>query len=438
MPNLVLRFPLSSRRIVQLLASVAGLNLIVLLGAYLDRTIFENPGWILGYLMNQFNIGAENRLAAWYSSMLLFLAALGALGCWLLDRRYGRSRRDRLLGHGWVIVALLFAGLSLDEMGSLHERLPELLDVQLFQLRNWVGVLIIPIAIIGLFLLAFAWFHVRQSRAASGLMILGVLLFLSVPLQEHLEHLSYEAAAGLAGYQRPALLLVLEEGAELFGVFSFFAAFLLYARMRAIRAGSLARSGEPEAAFRLTINGVAIGSALLGIGMLVLEFGLLPRLPSSWHWGIPSNWFPSVLCLLVGGVAAYLGLRTGGRGPLLLLAVLSLFLSADHGAAHEWTELVLRKLANIRLILDAGLVLVILATTAWMISRERSTTGRALIIGWASLVLAGILVGGVWNPLLSFAGYTLLLLALTGPLRLAPSTPGVWARDVLGGVRVNS
>ena len=82
------------------------------LGAY------EHPAY---ELLRTFNLDAEGTSAVWYSSLKLFLAAALAAGCWALARREGRS------AFGWLMVALIFLGLSVDESASLHEHLADLI-----------------------------------------------------------------------------------------------------------------------------------------------------------------------------------------------------------------------------------------------------------------------------------------------------------------------
>jgi len=63
-----------------------------------------------------FNLAVENVVASWMSSMLLLVIAIFALIGAVVDNRSASLRR------GWFPVALIFAGLSLDEMASYHER----------------------------------------------------------------------------------------------------------------------------------------------------------------------------------------------------------------------------------------------------------------------------------------------------------------------------
>jgi hypothetical protein len=49
----------------------------------------------------QFHLGAENVVAAWYSSMLLLLVAVACMLAYALDRRHADSRFEQALARGW-------------------------------------------------------------------------------------------------------------------------------------------------------------------------------------------------------------------------------------------------------------------------------------------------------------------------------------------------
>lgn len=132
-----------------------------------------------------------------------------------------RGRRCAHRPHGWLVGAAMFALLSLDEAGSLHERI-NLLEATVglpgalrINSPGWVGVLAIPIGLAGAFLLAFAWCRVRRDPVAFVLMSTGTLLFLSVPIQEHIEVARWLVQEPGGGARR-SIAVLLEEGSELF------------------------------------------------------------------------------------------------------------------------------------------------------------------------------------------------------------------------------
>ena len=97
---------------------LGGLTLIVL--------AFPMVVWQLGFLPDSvrdqarriFSVGLENNIGAWWSGVLLFLAGVHALDGY---RRYWEQGISRL-ALAWLVVACTIMALSLDEVGSLHER----------------------------------------------------------------------------------------------------------------------------------------------------------------------------------------------------------------------------------------------------------------------------------------------------------------------------
>ena len=190
------------------------------------------PSWDAGsdikYILVQFYLPRENVIAVWYSSMLLLMIAVVALLCFVVDHKNLPGRRKRTLTYGWVLTAMAFMALSLDEIGSLHERISMLSDWIPFDVSGWLIFLMIPIALFALFMSVFGWFRLRQNRWAFGLLILGVLLFISIPLQEQFEMALWHSAVDMDTWQRPVSHMLFEEGAELFGALSIFSGILVY------------------------------------------------------------------------------------------------------------------------------------------------------------------------------------------------------------------
>lgn len=74
------------------------------------------------YWLVQLHLGTENVLAAWYSSMLLLAVALAAYLAFAVERKQKPPRPGRWSA-AWLLLAAAFTALSLDEIGSFHERL---------------------------------------------------------------------------------------------------------------------------------------------------------------------------------------------------------------------------------------------------------------------------------------------------------------------------
>jgi hypothetical protein len=303
------------------LAFIAGMVAFIHYWARIDQYGPRGRTFIR-YVLIQFHLGTENVIAAWYSSMLLLAVAAAACLVFALERRLPpSSRTDRWLRGGWLVFAALFTLLSLDEVGSLHERIGMMVALNRASLVpsakapvGWVYMLAVPIGAVGAFMLAFGWARLRRVPAAFALLALGVALYLADPLLEVLE-----GALVRSGSPRIIVERILEEGvAELGGTLCFLMGMLLYA----------ARIGA-GAPYRWTVSGRS-AALLAGAAGTILTAGVpiahwfVDHLPEG-DSGIPDNWFPAAaLSLLALLLAAVRGQRVG--------AIVCLALSAYFGA----------------------------------------------------------------------------------------------------------
>lgn len=276
MPGASWGLRLSYRGVGKLVALIAAVNVFFISGTGLALVALRSGeqlpvAWqgVSQYVLSQLNLGAENVLAAWYSSFLLLAVAMAAVVCFLIDRQRAGSEWSRTLAVGWLILAALFVGLSADELGSLHERLGD------WRGTGWVTLLAVPIGLVGLFLLAFGWIRLRRCLPAALLMTLGVAFFLAVPVLERMEVRLLTEGATL-GVQRPIFDALLEEGFELFGMLAFLAAFTTYAVWTSARP-------SPEGGTRTAYLGRP-GRAAVAVATLVtavLSAGLIAALVTS-------------------------------------------------------------------------------------------------------------------------------------------------------------
>lgn len=405
----MLDLDLTRRRILQLVGGLAAIAALLLLGTFVGRVLPADRHWLLDEVLAQLSLTAENRVAVWYSAMLLLTVALAMIGCHALDRREPADMRDRLLDLGWVFCAFAFALLSLDEAGSLHERLSFSTLPRVDGLRGWTTFLMVPIAIVGTLFAGFAWLRMRRSPAAAALMLLGVLCFLTIPVQEHLEvgHLE-------RGELRPDWQAVVEEGTELLGTLCFLSAALLYMRART----PASPDGTRRAVFR-----PAPAEALGVVGLLAAGFApamlLAPELVDLDDGrGLPQNWFAAVAACLTTLLAVMLAARAradaavaAGRA-LLLLGVMQLVLSADHGSAHHLSEEFLVHNDTRRLQVDVMLVVALLATAGAVVATVPHPLVRGAVVLWAVLQLLAFVPGTPPRVVLAFAAHVQLLLAL--------------------------
>lgn len=310
-----------------------GVNLVFTVGTALFIREWQHRNWhgargrwLVDHFLVQFHLATENVIAAWYSSMLLLTVALAAGLAFAVDppsrvtHAILRDTSETALRGGWLIVAAAFAGLSLDELGSLHERLG-MLRYGGNHAAGWVYVLLIPIAAVGIFMLAFAWLRLRRVPAAAALFALGTILFLSDPVFELAEMSLLRAGMGndLAIHNA---LLVIEEGiVELGGALCFLMGVLVYIRRTA---------GQGPHEFQLAGPRVPLAVASAGLlftaGVPVAHW-FVARLPPG-DTGVPDNWFPAATLYLLAVVA----LATRGRRAIPL-ATLAMAGSAAFGAA---------------------------------------------------------------------------------------------------------
>lgn len=118
-----------------------------------------------------FNIDAETNLPSWYSSTLLAVAGLSAL-------EVGRRKlvaRATWRWH-WAIIGLGFLYLSLDELVSLHEKLPVGWVPDVGPLKYAWVVIALPLALAaGLFYIRFL---MAQPKRISRLLVLAAFFYL--------------------------------------------------------------------------------------------------------------------------------------------------------------------------------------------------------------------------------------------------------------------
>jgi hypothetical protein len=154
--------------------------------------------------LKQFKLTYENNFAAWWSGILLLLTSLHAFDGYALSQQ-AQSGSKR----GWAVIALILMILSADEIGSFHERAGNIFPLG----SGWLSLL--PFAVLLMSLLIYALFSLWKNGESPKrilLIVIGFSLFLTVALQEFLEHrVTWEQ------WMRPIRGSV-EEGTELLGM----------------------------------------------------------------------------------------------------------------------------------------------------------------------------------------------------------------------------
>ena len=272
----------------------------------------------LVYSISQFNLASENTLVTWFSSMLLFTAGIFALLSYWSRREVAGDQRFL---KGWLIIAAMFALLSLDELGSIHENLGHLSTLDIMGNNSWESVLAIPVFLVVAYLVVFGWIHLRHKPATYSFMILGTLLFATIPVQEHFEMLRWKEFDYAEDYNRPIPLVLLEEGSELFGTLCFIISMLLYIRSNtkgSASSGTRVLDGHERRTFFV--------GALVIAGLLVLLYNISAHQMLSADEGIAANWIPAIMPILV-----YLAHRYYSDQSSNFILVYSLALSAYFG-----------------------------------------------------------------------------------------------------------
>ena len=334
----LIQIQLNFGRIKTALVILFFLNGIFLFGTSLHHTnSFPNaPSWV-GRLLAQLNLGSENVAASWYSSMLLFLVAITSAFCFLADSQNPTNLKEKVLNIGWLAFTAIFLTLSFDEMGSVHEMIG---DTAIFSsLGEGVSgggwyIFYLLIAAVGLFMMLFFFIKFFRHWPALILAIMGVLLFLSNPLQENLEIGGTRSSPG--GWHRPVGFLLLEEGSELFASYCLLLSFTIYLKL-SLGKKIVSMGGVPSLHLlvprRLYINYLVV---ILVVATIMGSIKLLMPVPNYAGSGIAENWFPSALCFFSFLVALYfyrtVKAPTINPGVYLLAAFSCLGMSLSFGA----------------------------------------------------------------------------------------------------------
>lgn len=270
-----------------ILCALAAVSLILIA---LTALMAINPNYpILSY----FNLSTEHTVGTWWSSMQLLLAAV-----LFFSARYPNMHQSIA---GWVSAALL-AGLSLDEMGSIHERV----SVN----ENWLNLLpfgLIVIAMFGYSILR--WLQNPATRPSAILLGLGFICFASTAFQEYLEHTVNWPEWTMA------LRVGVEEGIELLGSILCVAAAL---RLHVI--------DYPKDESEFFLHGkipYLFPLATFGLFLQLIASFIAPNLSGYPNAGNPAMWFPSA-CYAIAGMLIIMEMWRSNRITMLPTAMLAI------------------------------------------------------------------------------------------------------------------
>ncbi|MEL6776996.1 MAG: hypothetical protein AAFO06_07045 [Cyanobacteria bacterium J06597_16] len=188
----------------------------------------------LGLTSGLFYLGTDASLPTWYASLALLFSAL------LLSLIATKKRNQPYAAH-WQWLAIIFYGLSIDEVAVIHERVGDAfastsLDDTLTQLLaftrlpegffhySWV---LLAIPVMSIFFLSYLRFVLRLPQQTKVLFILAAFIFLTgaMGLETFAGYQSY-----LSGNKTWAYILLthVEEFLEKVGIIIFIHALLQY------------------------------------------------------------------------------------------------------------------------------------------------------------------------------------------------------------------
>ncbi len=417
MNKTLVQIELTTRQLAILLTTLFLTNLLMLVGTWSATLYFNEHGWsgnpsLLKNVLFQLDLALENVVATWYSSMLLLTTAVMAAVCFLADRQDGAGRRQMFFSYGWLVFCGVFALLSFDEMGSIHEYFGKnAYNEQADGFTRYAGLVVFytAIAVVAGFMVVFGLVHLRRVPLSFVLVGAGVLLFISNPFQEHFEWGFYQRGA-----TRPVLLLLLEEGSELFGTLCFLAATVAYAtHVTRRRPGG---AGLPAIRVTATVNRKPVQAGVLAMlgamAALLVGLQLFFGKGNDTQSGIPQNWLPSAIAFAVALISLYLFAslpRKGVKGGLFfgLLAGVALTFSAYYGSNLYATKGVVLGTA-----LSAFLVMMLVGVSSGLLVTAKGARTRLGITAWAVFTGLALTVGREYSAELAFAGFACLLATL--------------------------
>jgi hypothetical protein len=211
--NITLDFKYLSRHFLKFQLRVIPILLTLSFMGYLSRRSSLGRSFGLGF----FTVDAEQNIATWYASILLFSCAL------LLSAiSFTKTKtRDRFSRH-WQFLGLIFLGLSLDEAASFHEKMSIIKSTVQTSGIFYFAWVIPALALVGIFIGCYLKFVMSLRPKNRRLFCFSGFIYI-------VGALGFEMIGGLLADLTGKNLLYticahIEEGLELFGV-----SFFLYA-----------------------------------------------------------------------------------------------------------------------------------------------------------------------------------------------------------------
>jgi hypothetical protein len=394
----------SINRLRSLIITAIALNLFFLGGTSYVNWIFSRPDKLstvlnnrtISYILSQFTLSSENTLATWYSSLLLLITGLLALICYLIAAPKNTATEKKRFRLGWIIISCIFLGLSLDEIGSFHENAGKFTSLDLKGETKWEEALAIPILIVVAFIVSFAWLQRQKSRLTFVFLILGTLLFATIPFQEHLEMQMWEEVEHAENWHRPIVFTLMEEGTELFASLCFIIAMVAF----------LNASGSPSGKI-ITLE-VNPGNFLKwfyifsGLGLAAYLFTVATDRIFSYDKGIAVNWFPMASSIIASILVATIPLRKNNLAVFYGIMI-SAYFGTNVYSLLNWKEISVF-ITILQWVMTAGLIYYIFSISY----RLQDVKWRANHIAAGLLILPAFIFDNSLVTLFAFLGFLLI------------------------------
>jgi hypothetical protein len=281
--------------------------------AYLPGGSSPDRKGLVQYLA-QFTLAEERNLATYWEGWCLLLVAVLAFERFLQGRK-----TETYKSQSWLGLSVLAAGLSLDELGSIHEQAPVILEPWGFSgsIKSMVP-LAVPALLLLIVTLRRMWFF--ANHRVFWLTLSAFILFGSVAFQEHLEHtLAWP-------WWAEGIRVGVEEGTELVGMFLLLSVLVspIHHRAKSKCILELAPRGETLILLKPAVVFVTLLSFIPLAVFTVFVVG------ETHHRGTPAAWLPFVL-LNLSGMAAWACAQKLERYRIgfLAVALLALLFSLD-------------------------------------------------------------------------------------------------------------
>ena len=272
-------------------------------------------------ILQYFSLNSELNLGTWWSQGSLLVAALSSYEIFCLKKVRNKW--------SWLIISILLFSLSLDEIGSLHERI--ILSYSDYYLYGTIGITLLTYSLLNLSLNL-------DSRQTAFFILLGFIVFGSVAFQEYLEH-SLDWADWLKGIRAGV-----EESSEIFGIFL------------CLIGISLQKQKQNKSYSLLTI---LPNTKLMNLSPILFSGLVIHFFSSSWMTqlsdlpkrGNPALWYPSALLIVFFCDSLYSLLNSPKKQKKWVFFLISFFLLSATIACYRYPLEPLSKLYLIYVIL---------------------------------------------------------------------------------------